>query len=144
MQPTTSNFLSAEELKIDDWEHAGLVEVMRRLERGELRHIVPEHERHSTYQTPDGFNMAFDGVGVCGTVACIGGWVARTKGMRAEGYVPNIRPGDPLDPLYYPLELGDLRAGTCPWYKITTEQAAAAIRNFLTTGAPRWLEVVGA
>jgi hypothetical protein len=144
MQPTTSNFLSAEELKIDDWEHAGLVEVMRRLERGELRHIVPEHERHSTYQTPDGFNMAFDGVGAFGTVACIGGWVARTAGMRAEVHVQNIRPGDPLEPLYYPTELSDPHDDRRLWYKITTEQAAAAIRNFLTTGAPRWLEVVGA
>lgn len=67
--------------------------------------------------------------GNCGTVACIGGWVALTMGkndLQADSYVWDSEYG-PLAPLYFPKYLAS-------WAAITPDVAARTITTFLDSG----------
>ncbi len=126
------NFKEPKALKISDEEFVALVSVLGMLERSELTHR-PALDPHGD----DGFNMGTVGSKTsCGTVACIGGWVAFLNGKSLYEAVQYVyRAHGRLKNLFYPPERFD-------YDDITTEQAAMAIRNFLTTGAPRWTDVM--
>lgn len=127
------SFLSATDLGISDVERDALIKVLGMLERGELVHrgtdLVAGH---------NGFNMGWAGSRTdCGTLACIGGWVAiLRKGHPDPTYVYGSVNG-PLHGLYWPRHLRGLRLS-----EITAEHAAHALSNFLTAGKPRWHEVL--
>lgn len=128
------NRLSHKQLGISFEEYNALITVMNRLERGELKHITEFHKKSELVGNL--FCMSYAGTQAnCGTVACIGGWVALTMGESCH-YVMKIARNNPLMKLYYPAI--DLES----WRDITPAQAAQAVHNFLATGEPRWTEVI--
>ena len=145
------NYMTAEELEIDEATHRGLVIVLGMLERGELKH-APEAWRVAPPKTPiRGFNMGTTGYDPgytvisdgpaksCGSVACIGGWVCIVNGWRIpDGFELDEQcPSSALRRLYFPCAVKD-------WDDITPTEAAAALRNYLVTGDPAWDKVVPA
>lgn len=130
------NFKSAMDLKITEAEQDALIQVLGMLERGELTQaskadgcgLIGEYEPTSSHS----FHMAITTERHdCGTVACIGGWAATFLGVDGQDYV-NHRHSPALMPLYWPRS--DMMDS------ITPEIAAIALRSFLTTGEPNWLE----
>src|SRR4051812_17816659 len=111
------NFLSHETLGVTQEEWAALIKVLGMLERGELVH-------RKNFRMDD-----WD----CGTAACIGGWADRLFNVDFNRRDPNAG----LDELF-------MATGVAQWGDITEEQAAIALRNYLTTGRPRWAEAVAA
>lgn len=129
------NYMTAEWLHITDWERDGLIAFL-------------EESRLGTYRSEDKFNMnhgclprsaienGFEG---CGTVYCIGGFVALRHGkdwQEANSYVLRSHSGG-LKRLYFPYVVGT------DWHSITREQAIHAVENYLQTGEPEWAEVIG-
>lgn len=132
------NFQSASDLDISEQEHAALITVLGMLERNELvHHIAPIIGESGFAPTiPNGFNMECSGAQTdCGTMACIGGWVAILMGRRDKfinQYVNTRNPNSKIGRLYW----------GCTGSATTVEQAATALRNFLTDGDARWNEVI--
>lgn len=108
------NFKSATDLEISDREHSALITVLGMLERGDLTN-------------DNGFNMGSMGVG-CGSPACIGGWVARLIRLNEFLYMGGI----------HPVGLNDLYWNDSGCNYDSTDQAAVALRSYLTTGDARW------
>lgn len=126
------SFKSAEELGISEAELSAHITVLGMLERGELKH-VPEPKINSK----DGFNMNYSGRNTrCGTVACIGGWVAVLLRRPPDEYVFGCGEEGPRYDLYFPYEVSQ------DWDDITPAKAASALRNYLTCGEPRWKSVM--
>ena len=123
------NFMSAADLGVTERTRDVLIKLLGMMERGELVHCTLDVERGDNL-----FNM--DVWGDCGTPQCIGGWM-RTLGADLR----HTRDGSTLYDLFYP----NSEARHSPWIdyeRITVAQAAQATRNYLSSGAPRWLEVV--
>jgi hypothetical protein len=121
------NFNTAVDLDITDAELDALIKVLGMLERGELVNADPDAK------IPNGFNMGEHGREGCGTVACIGGWCASIMGVPMFGYVEShIEKGRPLHELYWDRISSD----------ITPQQAALALRSYLTTGEANWAEAL--
>lgn len=82
----------------------------------------------------------------CGSVACIGGWMAtemrvpvaeRTHFVDPRfGYTSARGRSDSLYPLFFPEGLD------VEWETVSPKRAAKAIDNFLKTGSPKWDRVV--
>jgi hypothetical protein len=128
------NFKSAAELGIPQAHYDVLVEVLHMLERGEIRHIeVPDGLWKSA---SDGefcglFNMSvWVSAGPCGTAACLGGTAELISGLKFGDDMQTRG----LERLFYPWSI-DMD-------KVTPEMGAIALRNYLTTGSPRWREAV--
>jgi hypothetical protein len=119
------NFKTAADLGITEPEQSALIKVLGMLERGDLVD-VNAHTRCT-----NGFNMGTQGHG-CGTPACIGGWVAILLDLNQMDYVdqflPSRRANDGLKELYYRDIAMNAKA----------DQAATALRSYLTTGDARW------
>lgn len=117
------SFMTAKELQISDKELAALIKVLGMLERGDLKDAMQDE------RCDNGFNMGTQGAG-CGTPACIGGWVATLMNVPQMKYVDSymLTKGRPqgISNLYWTT------------LSASVEQAAIALRNFLTTGQPRW------
>jgi hypothetical protein len=131
------SFKTAAELQITDSEYEAALVVLRMLERGELHHLFEDEQSHfnawDRATIPNGFNMACSGVRTsCGTVACIGGWMAMHMKLHMRRYV-----GYTHSPSLRSLFWGNTHSHT------TTEQAAMAMRNFLTVGKPEWASTCG-
>lgn len=134
------NFKTAAELHITDVELESLITVLGMLERGELPHADP----HGDFSA-GGFNLSYAELNVgCKTVACIAGWARHISGGRAFPWAHSAnaftRKSDnpALHELFLPAELywkGAL-------YNVTPQQAAVALRSFLTTGEARWSEAM--
>ena len=136
-------FLPAKTLFISEAEHCALVSVLGALERNELKHVSS-----MTDQTK-GFSMAdYLQDYTCVTVGCIAGWaylmsgravfadlVGRGVNSRCEGAWAM---SDELYDLFHTNSLS-----FCEMQRITTEEAASALRNFLTTGKAQWSKVLG-
>lgn len=134
-----SSFLSADQLGLSPLQHEALIGVLRMLERGELRHVSVEPD-YGDYVVPDGFNM---GVFSCGSVHCIGGWADRLYGTKFADL--SLAWGEGQDRRFlatYELLYGDHESAV-DLEDITVAQAAEALRNYLTTGNARWLQVLG-
>ena len=124
------NFKTSAALGISDQEFDALVKVLGMLERGELLDS-PEHN-------PIASNFGFC-IGCqyknhnCGTLACIGGWVAILTNHRLGPfeYVNSYMWSGGLHELYWKYPRG-----------AKATHAAIALRNFLTCGEPRWEEAL--
>lgn len=109
------NFKTAEELEINLEEQSALIAVMRMFERGDIKrsqfHML-NVESH------------------CGTRACILGWALRVGGNHLFSAFVSANPE-----LYNGLFMfGDPRR----FDENDPDNAAAAIRSYLTTGRARW------
>jgi len=120
------NFKTAEDLEVSEKHYVAMVQVLNALERGELVHV-----RDVDYdcETPNAFNMT---EWQCGTAGCIGGWVRKYSGDGGDKFDTTT---DALWDLCYPSMAGK-------YEDITTEQAAYALRSYLTTGDSRWPEAL--
>lgn len=127
--------LSATELGITEAEHSALQVVRDGLASGRFRHVSM---LDAAGVVGECFNMGQTcSEQSCGTVACIGGWVAKTMGMNyveADDYV-NCGFSDTLHPLYYPAHLG--------WDGISADVAARAITMFLDSGDVDYPALIG-
>ena len=72
----------------------------------------------------------------CGTPACIGGWCKQIIGRRITEYFFNSA----LEALFYPNS--ERPPEDYDYEAITPEQAARALRSYLTRGAPNWAEAL--
>ncbi len=143
-------FLTAEALGITDIQRDALIATLGMLERGELIHIQDrEMPGYPDVNLPNGevwftghFNMSYWSYKIgCGTIACLGGTSAMVAGdehLWGDHHVEDDVPDGPLERLFMPGGLGLLDE----WKDITTEQAAMALSNYLTTGEARWEEVL--
>lgn len=143
-------YLTAAELDILPAEHEALAWFIEEVEAGRIKRHGPAAHR---------FNMAISCVrgsvtaGDCGTVACIGGWMAMRMGLNvpaASAYVSapilskpfGSRGGYALLALFHPL--AGLYAHDW-WRTITAAQAARVAKEFMYGGAtriaPAWQEV---
>ncbi len=134
------NFKTAADLRISDGDLAGLIKTLGMLERDEVRHVaVPNTWKIQHNPTPDMlFNMGniYLVVG-CKTAACIAGTADLFCGT--EFVVDEkLRSGLPeeLHKLFCPPISED------DWGTITVEEAARAIRSYLTTGEANWAEAL--
>lgn len=134
------SFKTAEELYIpEEWKNA-LIKTLVLLETDKIVRIDLHNERfHSMMgrgelQFTGHFNMGTWGSACkCGTVACIGGTAELIGNVRFDHWkVPRN-----LFRLFYP-DLNDVR----DFGEITIEQAARALREYLTTGDANWKQVV--
>lgn len=119
-------YLPATALGVEDWERRELIALASRL----LDEAV----------ALDMSRAASD----CGSVGCIGGHMALAHGISVRGarrYVQDAaQSASPLAPLFFP----DLTANKAhPGWRARPAEAAHAILNFLTTGAPDWDAVMG-
>jgi hypothetical protein len=128
-------FKTPADLGIDDAELAALINVLGILERGEVRRSEWKQTLNRRPRVMKGFNMlSFYAKGSCGTVGCICGW-AEYIGKLPTFSLARKRFYDPrLMQLFEP-EIIDSDA-------VRPDQAAIALRNFLTLGDPRWAEAV--
>ncbi|PNG26596.1 hypothetical protein [Methylocella silvestris] len=120
-------YLSARALGVEDWEREELIALAAKLLNGD---IALDMARASSD---------------CGSIGCIGGHVALAHGVSVRGarrYVQSqAQSGGPLAALYFP----DLTANhSHPGWRANAAQAARAIIDFLTLGAPDWDAAMGA
>jgi hypothetical protein len=147
MRSPVENFMSAVALGLTYNEHRALITVLGMLERGEVKHYVGDWDsggRKEYDPTSVNFNMAvWSSQHECDTVHCMGGFA---MAICRVNYKDNTAFGEfatlsrsvwermafkALGQLFYP---------KVPYllFKITVDQAASALRNYLTTGAPDW------
>lgn len=121
----STTFLSAEILNVSVLERAAMIQVLGMMESGEI--------------SADKFTMGACWR-PCGTVGCIGGWVGHVMGRDEVRYVREVEwfSRRPLRDLYW----SEAAINCVP--DLTVVQAAAALRNFLTTGEARWSAVLHA
>ena len=140
-------FLTAADLGLTEAEHQAFVTTLGLMERGELQHTDTSNVNDVTeyYDIRDGlpkftghFSLAQWITGYqCGTVACIGG-TAELVGKLALHQISQKCNGDnpELNELCYP-------SGDFEYEDVTVEQAAIALRSYLTTGKANWAEALG-
>lgn len=128
------NFKSAEDLDIPEALKQALIKTLVLFETGKITHrLIPEDPCIGDGMDFDGkFNMQIWSTEwpECGTIACIGGITEMVSGINI-GWVP-----DSLQNLFSPD-----RIPFREWARITPEQAARAIRSYLTTGEANWEEI---
>jgi hypothetical protein len=117
------NFLPASALggDVTEIERDALIKTLALFERGEVTEISPAIAGHSD---APGFSMEFT-FSICGTPRCILGHADALAGLKPFG----------IKKLAF-VALGFPQNGRA--YDATVEQAACALRNFLTTGDPQW------
>jgi hypothetical protein len=131
----TRSFLTAVDLGISELQWRALIEVLGMLEREEIQHVNSCALRYPAA----GFNMnlwedlSCDMACTCG-VRCIGAWAEHIGRIRFE----SLGRPEGLERLFLP----DIDGGDYDYDAITPAQAAAALSNYLTTGEPRWREVL--
>lgn len=124
------NFKTADELRISGAQLSALQKTLVLLETGKLIHAPFDGDgRREGEEFTGHFNMGrWNAVQACGTVCCIAGTAELIGGIR----FPDHPPGR-LGNLFYAGELGERVLTT-----ITPQQAATALRSYLTTGDARW------
>lgn len=142
-----------EELKVTKEEYDALQVVRDNLRAGVFVHGHSDPKNPSRPVFDMNVSCGLFGFGtICGTVGCIGGWVAlvmagkafvpleverpitREDRWAADSYVSDAS-SEALRELYYP-------SRGINWHEITPEMAAQAIDNFLNAGDPDWGSVV--
>ena len=135
------NFMSADQLHVTREEHAALITVLYMLEREELKPIVFGIKINDRVLQGKCFSMNNTWVkGECGSAGCIGGWVADVMGVSdknryVDSYWSSYNTRSPLTDLYWNAKAIQS--------KVSPDQGAAALRNFLTTGKAQWDVVLG-
>lgn len=133
------SFMPAADLGLTDAENDALRTVLGMMERGEIADSEAGHSvvGKAIHDTPVGFNMlSFFGETECGTVACIGGWAIAVGRLNRDLITKRFKlPAldDLFDPSARLMQSGEME-------KITTAQAARALRSYLTTGDAKWEE----
>jgi len=130
--------MTAKDLALEEKELVALISLLGLLEREELPHVKYHtlNKDNPINRNTFGFNMAvWSSATDCGTVCCLGGSAEIIGGFRQKHfcYTRNVE----LHELFYPPIGGYTR-----WKLITTEQAATALRNYLTTGKASWSEII--
>lgn len=133
------NFMSAADLGIPDEHRSALIQVLGMLEREE----IPGHfgsARGAAFDMGNWWKECYDKKGwFCGTVGCIAGWAEHVGEVNFRGALYEHGKKLPqLEELFYVQSL----EGVVELSAITPKQAAAALRNYLTTGRPCWAEVL--
>jgi hypothetical protein len=124
------NFLDPDMLGISPTAQAALIKVLGMLERGELHHC-----RRGDDIRPNGFNLANHRVELtCGTVACIAGWADIAARPHRLNLLRQAAKSAALADLFAPENLS--------WHTVRPEQAACALRNYLTLGEARWADAM--
>lgn len=123
------NFKTAADLGLADDEHSALIKTLALMDGGKLTHVHPDWlGRYEERGFTGNFNMGWWEAGhTCGTAYCIGG-TAEIVGNVEFPLCAEQSIG--LRNLFYPF-------GTA-MERITVEQAAIALRSYLTTGDARW------
>lgn len=133
-------FLTATELNLDQKKYDALILALHSLESGELAYY--DFDRNSqrwnarSKGKPIGFNMSLwrsTPYHACGTVVCMGGLAEVLGGVRFTAKDESAC--EHLHELFYVGAGVDLTP-------ITIEQATKALTNFLTTGDPKWVDVL--
>src|SRR5579872_209917 len=140
------NFKTAKDLGLSDHRFESLVKTLGVLERGEVKHvrIVDDlFEEGKEFAIPEKFDGLFNMDNTftranCGTAGCIAGtcdWLFKTD-FAPEGNLA-------LDLNFELLKLFCPNIDWYYWPKITVDQAARALRNYLSCGEARWKEIIG-
>jgi hypothetical protein len=131
------NFKTHIELGLSEIEHKSLVKVLGMLERGE----IPAEQFHMATTGGDmKGNWWVDPNAECGSPACICGWARHVSGVSPRIFDGSTEKGWGK----YQIGLRNLfqMAGDCsdggPVDMDSTEEAAIALRAYLTTGRPVW------
>jgi len=140
------SFLKPETLGLSDEQHAALVKVLGMLERGEIEYYrarFPDEQSctiGSSRSSPSKFNMvSFYRAEECGTVSCICGWAEHVGGLPRRS-LSSMRIWNPQLGLLF--EPPVLNFGAQGILDIQPDQAAVALRNYLTTGHAMWQEIL--
>jgi hypothetical protein len=131
------SFQSAADLGITEPQKEALMKTLVLLETGKLSHApIGDGYYPETGPFTGQFNMVHwnSSVHNCGTVACIGGTAELVGGVSFEKF------GSHKNPQLYRLFMPDVPE--MQWNFITPEQAATALRSYLTTGDAKWHEAV--
>ena len=135
----TQNFKSAADLGLTDQEHSALITTLGMMERGEIKFFDVskcEDIGHGTEFTGL-FNLGeWAEKYTCGTVACIGGTAELVGKLPRNSINDKCDILSDLDDLCYPAFTGAIYNST------TVEQAAKALRSYLTTGKANWAEAL--
>jgi len=124
------NFKTATDLGTRDADLNALITILGMLEREEFVHVGPDD-----VSKPNGFNMSpVIRRGECGTVACLAGWVEALNGETLSEDAMTREQSHAWGGLIMPSRGG--------WSKITPQQAAIALRSYLTTGDANWAEAL--
>lgn len=127
------NFKSADELRVTEQQKDALAKTLVMLETGRLVHVAVDAYGIPGDAFTGHFNMdSWNHATKCGSVCCIGGTAELIGGFKFEEYRLPIN----LYRLFYPEDVG------ISYVEITAEQAARALRSYLTTGDPKWAEAV--
>lgn len=145
----SKKFKTAKSLGLAEEHYCALVKALVELESGRIKH-GPDASVGPGFGggKVTSFNMGIwrsatqvRGT-VCGTVCCIGGTAEVVSGL-AMFTLSNVAEDrgekSGLHRLFYPYELDDV---IDDWDQITLPQATRALRNYLTTGKPKWREAV--
>ncbi len=137
------NFKTATDLEISDAELDALIQLLGILERGDVRHarVRPDTELYCVPEKVDFFNMSYLAAETeCGTAACLAGTADALCGSRFINFA-GLRDDIPrgLHRLFCPSDLPFRE-----WNGITPDQAATALRSYLTTGDANWAEALAA
>lgn len=130
------NFKSACDLKLSEKQRDALIKTLVLMETGKLVHtdargllwLCKKGRKFTGHFNMERWNEYVPG---CGTVACIGGTAELIGDFKF--YATEISE-----------ELGDLFSPAFSMAGITVEQAASALRNYLTTGIPDWESIMDA
>jgi hypothetical protein len=137
------DFLSAKSLGISEVDRKAAIEVLRRLEAGELKYVEPlvstANVLSFTGCDPGGFNMIIwptsdhdlPGPG------CVGFWMERVKGRELS-----LRCHEKFDDVFNPWDWHRVRGGNlvAMGRHLTPERCAWALRTKLQTGRADWGE----
>jgi hypothetical protein len=130
-------FKPADELQITEAQKDALIKTLVLMETGKLIHTpFPKYYAGHGGSFTGQFNMdGWHGYADCGTVCCIGGTAELVGGVSFnDEWVKN----DCLCELFAPnIVLVE------NWSLITLEQAARALRSYLTTGRANWAAAMG-
>lgn len=128
------NFKTAADLEISDVEQDALIKVLGMLERND-------------FARGESFNMGwwYRHSNTCGTVGCIAGWAYHLSDGEAFPFVGCVgSPPDHLRSLFIPVDGPNVEIANVAMQKITSSQAAIALRSYLTTGDANWEEALQA
>ena len=128
------NFESAADLDLTEPQRDALIKTLGFMECGKIKHVSLDEVAFSDDSQEAVFSGLFnlsawiDSDYRCGTVGCIGGTAELISGVSFEGWENKWR----LQQLFSPSTLID------HFDSVTVEQAARALRGFLTSGTADW------
>lgn len=131
------NFKPAAELKLTELQKEALIKTLVLLETEKLKHAYPDRR----ISEPDGFtghfNMSWwELPAACGTICCIGGTAELIGDLRPDELDKATYDNPALKNLFYPGRGGPRIS--VEMQHITPDQAATALRSYLTIGDARW------